>query len=620
MQELFYILRSYLFSVLPLAPFILGFIFSILNNFTGAKRIFTFLSVSIFTSLLYNALYFIFFNPYIFINLQYLLSSFSLYIQLLNSLVAVLGGIYFALLIKYVVKRQVKALIGNANLGVQPEIPKAPLGKGWKILIAIIIFAILAIGGYFGYMQIKNTGRQSKALDRYQKEAQAKAESNIKYFTQKIATVFAIGGNVIGNKKGVYSESSSVEYYSPKNDKWMPAPNLETPRAYASAVGTQDKLYVFGGSTLAGSETPLASVEEFDPNTNSWSYRKPMTEGRSMSSAVFLNSKIYVIGGQGNSYQKLNTVDIYDPAKDEWSSGPAMPGGIVNEAPLCGRIGIKIYCLGVAERGYTLVLDTQTNVWEKIGTENRSSTFVGIGAAVGGKIVSVVSRPPDQTYLNVYNPGTDSFAKNFTSVYIDKNNKPVVNFPNPIDGFSIISLGDYLLVVGGDTSSGPRPEVFVINTAYPQSWFPIAFLKTARKNAAIAQLPILYGNNQEVSGSIGGTVFTDSNKNLQLDSGERVVPNVKIILVTTRTYYTGTADKRKTSEDFGNDLAVTYTDSRGNYAFNNVSVGKYQVQVEDPKNVGSRSVIAQYLSGGKITQSFELKAGDKVENYNFGIL
>jgi N-acetylneuraminic acid mutarotase len=620
MQEYLLIFRSYLYSLFSFLPIVLGFIVAFRNNSKGVRRIVVLFSFAILIALLYNVCYILLLSPYILASAHLLLGSPFLIYQVINSLGSVILGMFFALFMKYIIKKQVGTMVTTAQAEVQPEIPRPSLGKVWKISIIIIILVIMAVAGYFGYREIQKLNQEKQAQDQYSKDAQKKQADDKKYFSQKIATVFAIGGNVIGDKKGVYPESSSVEYYNPKDNIWKQAPNMGTARTRASAVGTQDKVYVFGGSTLSNGEIPLTSVEEFDPQTKAWSYKKSMNEGRNLASVIYLNGKIYVIGGQGNSYEKLNSVDIYDPATDEWTSGPSMPGNIVSDTPLCGAIGTKIYCLGVAEGKYTLVLDTVTNTWEKVGTENRSNTFVGSGDVVNNSIVSVISRPPDDTYLSTYNSGTDSYSKDFTSVYFDKNSKPEVNFPKLINSFGVAALGDYMLVIGGDTSSGPRPEVYAINASYPKSWFKAAPLLVARENMAIAEVPILYGGNQAASGVVGGTIFADSNKNHKLDPGEKAIPNLKIILVTTQTYYSLKNGKRIPSEDFGNDLAVTYTDSQGNYAFNNVPPGKYRVDVQDPKNAGERSVITKYPPEANFTQSFALKSGEKVDNYSFGII
>ncbi len=138
----------------------------------------------------------------------------------------------------------------------------------------------------------------------------------------------------IGGFNGTYLDT--VEEYdratSPPLGTWTAKAPMPTPRAYLTVVSVNGKLYAIGGSS---GTTFYASVEEYDPATDAWSSKAPMPTPRFLHSAVEVNGKIYVIGGitalfggatnQNVKVIYLDTVEIYDPATDSWTTGSLMP-------------------------------------------------------------------------------------------------------------------------------------------------------------------------------------------------------------------------------------------------------------------------------------------------------
>jgi len=70
-------------------------------------------------------------------------------------------------------------------------------------------------------------------------------------------------------------------------------------------------------------------VEVYDPNSNSWASSTTgaiasMRTARYGLAAAAINGKIYAIGGfDGRNY--LNTVEVYDPGSNSWSTAASMP-------------------------------------------------------------------------------------------------------------------------------------------------------------------------------------------------------------------------------------------------------------------------------------------------------
>ena len=70
-----------------------------------------------------------------------------------------------------------------------------------------------------------------------------------------------------------------------------------------------NKIYVIGG--FDGDQTHT-SVEIFNPATNEWSFGPSLQVRRSGVKAIAYNDKIFVIGGYDGT-RRLKTVEVYDP-------------------------------------------------------------------------------------------------------------------------------------------------------------------------------------------------------------------------------------------------------------------------------------------------------------------
>lgn len=124
---------------------------------------------------------------------------------------------------------------------------------------------------------------------------------------------------------------------------------------FAAVVGPDDKIYVFGG---AGDEKPdhsiptLNTVVVYDPRDNTWSSRKPMPVPRATHAGVLAaDGKIYIMGGKSDEYgPPLKDVFIYDPARDTWERGPDMNVPRAGLAAVATPEG-KIYAIGGTDVG-----------------------------------------------------------------------------------------------------------------------------------------------------------------------------------------------------------------------------------------------------------------------------
>ncbi|RWS16822.1 hypothetical protein B4U79_16344 [Dinothrombium tinctorium] len=147
--------------------------------------------------------------------------------------------------------------------------------------------------------------------------------------------VFIIGGIDISNiflEKSV-KPVSDCYVYSLTNDDWYKIASMQKPRGYHGCVRVKDKIYVFGGLTLAdGKITTTNSMEVFDIKANVW--REANNAGKTKPSArmalgmVYFQDVIWIIGGltgvlDKNNYESgnlLSDVWIYSLQKTKWTT------------------------------------------------------------------------------------------------------------------------------------------------------------------------------------------------------------------------------------------------------------------------------------------------------------
>lgn len=101
-------------------------------------------------------------------------------------------------------------------------------------------------------------------------------------------------------------------------------------RRYLSAALVDHKIYLLGGwGNAPGLTEPVTRMEVFDLATGKITLGPPPPTPRAHAAAIVRQGKIYLIGGQsvgrGDHLVQTNAVEIFDPATNRWTPGPAMP-------------------------------------------------------------------------------------------------------------------------------------------------------------------------------------------------------------------------------------------------------------------------------------------------------
>jgi N-acetylneuraminic acid mutarotase/glucose/arabinose dehydrogenase len=197
--------------------------------------------------------------------------------------------------------------------------------------------------------------------------------------------VAAVGGKlyVFGGSTAPFSGAvSNAAVYNPDTN---PDPNITTPawtsiapmptaRGAATAQVINGDIYVIGGLNSSGAS--LNTVEVYDPDTNTWSTAPSLQTRRDHPGSAVINNRLFVFGGRTRNANgsvenaNLNSMEIYDPLTGQWSNGAPMPTG--RRAMSVGIINDRIQVIGggATSGGSTFIQNEEynpfTNLWRTL--------------------------------------------------------------------------------------------------------------------------------------------------------------------------------------------------------------------------------------------------------------
>lgn len=184
--------------------------------------------------------------------------------------------------------------------------------------------------------------------------------------------LYRIGGMQPRNKPGEKADNISLSTcacYDPASKKWEELPDLPEGRSSHDAVVVGDKLFVVGGWKMkGGDEKPewhsTALVLDLSTKPLMWESIKQPFERRALTAAC-LDNKVYVIAGLTAKPETTLALNIYEPAKDVWTTGPDLPGPQRNGfTPASCVMGGRLYVSTADGKLYRLPEKGET--WESV--------------------------------------------------------------------------------------------------------------------------------------------------------------------------------------------------------------------------------------------------------------
>jgi N-acetylneuraminic acid mutarotase len=253
--------------------------------------------------------------------------------------------------------------------------------------------------------------------------------------------IYVVGGFTSGGEN-----SPRVDAYSPARRSWRRVADLPLPVDHAMAAGYRGTLYVVGG--YGPGRSRLTTLFSF--SNGAWKRLPPMPEQRAAGGAAIVKGKLYVVGGVASS-----TIDrpgdlarstlVYDIARRRWSTlrGPT-PREHLGVTALNGRI----YAVG----GRTAGADTNLDLVEVYVPGARSWKRLpripgrrgGTGVAGTGRwLVSAGGETASITIRTVYR--YDVRQRRWSRL---------PNLPTPRHGLGVVAVGGKIHVIAGGTRPG----------------------------------------------------------------------------------------------------------------------------------------------------------------------
>jgi N-acetylneuraminic acid mutarotase len=188
--------------------------------------------------------------------------------------------------------------------------------------------------------------------------------------------------------------STEVDAYDTSTDTWTTVAPLPVGVADAAVATSHGKIYVFGGYNGEGNPYILDTVQIYNPRTNSWTSGTRTPSIRDGATAVTgPDGDIYVIGGYSRRANISGIVKMYSPSTDSWTTKAPMPTARWFLAGALGKDG-KIYAIGGsltnADIGVSTVeaYDPSTNTWATAPSLQVARSSLGAGS-LGGRIYAV---------------------------------------------------------------------------------------------------------------------------------------------------------------------------------------------------------------------------------------
>jgi hypothetical protein len=288
---------------------------------------------------------------------------------------------------------------------------------------------------------------------------------------------YTVGG--IGNAGTFTSVLYQVVTFS--NLAWTTGAAVSRPHLEGAAATTGGKIYVMDGGTTdlseGGVNTATNTLDIYTPATDAWSAGPaPIVARNAMPLAATVNGKIYLIGGT-NTGGTARAIEMFNPATNSWMvlPGTANLPDALDGANHCGAVlGSKMYYFESSGVG---VFDTTTDTWTVLAASPLLTPSLYCQAVATGSGTIAITGPGDGT----------SGSNSQRILYYTAATNSVITLQartNPLGEHSFAILNSQGVATGGDFG-GTAAQIIPVGARFAINATP---LPTAREDAVSAMV------------------------------------------------------------------------------------------------------------------------------------
>lgn len=265
---------------------------------------------------------------------------------------------------------------------------------------------------------------------------------------------------------------------------WTMVSDFDEKRHENAFVQAGDKFYLLGGRESN-------TVKIYDPATETWSDGADAPMQLHHFQAVEKDGLIYVVGALTGGYpgeDPVENVYIYDPAADQWITGPQIPTGRLRGAGGAAFYDGKIYLAGGNVNGHNGpastnfdAFDPATGTWTTLPDLPRGRDHF-FATVAGGKLYAIGGRVSDKASgdgdvfddtiaeVDVYDFDAGTWSTLPASA----------NLPTPRAAPGTALLGGEIVVAGGESSQPDAHEEVEAFNPDTQTWRTLTPMRTPR--------------------------------------------------------------------------------------------------------------------------------------------
>ncbi len=133
--------------------------------------------------------------------------------------------------------------------------------------------------------------------------------------------VLVTGGCTLRGCDG-FERALASELFDPTEGRFIPGPEMTTPRAGHTATLLRDGRVLLVGGYAGEGRRALATAEVYDPGTNAFRRVGDLSGGRADHSATLMpDGRVLVAGGTTGHRDALRTTELFDPKTDRFAAG-----------------------------------------------------------------------------------------------------------------------------------------------------------------------------------------------------------------------------------------------------------------------------------------------------------